>query len=154
MVQVLDIEDLSSSRWSQIEAIEARERGEMTKGREVVRIAEEDGTSISSSDTATGGASAGGMHKLLLCDAAGTRVYGFELSSVPGIGLGMGIGAKILLKDVGVARGVVLLEGRTVEVLGGKVEALQRIWSVGRKERLRAAVQGPGAGEEYIMDVG
>src|SRR5690242_16965668 len=35
--QVLDIEDIGQSRWSQVEAIEARERGEMTKGREIVR---------------------------------------------------------------------------------------------------------------------
>lgn len=160
LVQVLDIEDLTASRWSQIELIEARERGEMTKGREVVRIVEEEGGSSTTSTTSgmtTAGAGAGGMHKLLLVDAAGTRVYGFELSPVPGIGLGMGIGAKVLLKDVAVARGVLLLEGRTVEVLGGKVEALQKVWGEGRKERLRGAVQAPtaaGSGGEDVMDVG
>jgi RecQ-mediated genome instability protein 1 len=33
--QVLDIEDIGHSRWSQVEAIEAQERGETTKGREI-----------------------------------------------------------------------------------------------------------------------
>lgn len=155
-MQVLDIEDLSSSRWSSIEDIEARERGEMTKGREVIRIVDDDAgdtsTASTSANTGSAGGGSGGMHKLLLCDAAGTRVYAFELSSVTGVGLGMGIGAKLLLKDVGVARGVVMIEGDKVEVLGGKVESLQRVWNEGRKERLRGAIQAPGAGEGE-MDV-
>ena len=37
-LQVLGVEDLSRSRWSQLEDIEAAERGETTKGREIVRV--------------------------------------------------------------------------------------------------------------------
>jgi hypothetical protein len=36
-VQVLDIEDIGTSLWSQIEAIERVERGEAIHGREIVR---------------------------------------------------------------------------------------------------------------------
>jgi RecQ-mediated genome instability protein 1 len=43
-VQVLDIEDIGRSRWSQVEALEAQERGETTKGREVIRVLPEEGT--------------------------------------------------------------------------------------------------------------
>ncbi|KAK1038711.1 hypothetical protein LTR33_016063, partial [Friedmanniomyces endolithicus] len=41
-VQVLDIEDIGRSRWSQVEALEAVERGETTKGREVIRVVPEE----------------------------------------------------------------------------------------------------------------
>ena len=38
VVQVLDIEDMSRSRWEQVEELEAIERGEQTRGREIVRL--------------------------------------------------------------------------------------------------------------------
>ncbi|KAK4100364.1 hypothetical protein N658DRAFT_497361 [Parathielavia hyrcaniae] len=38
VVQVLDIEDLTRSRWEQVEELEAIARGEGTRGREVVRL--------------------------------------------------------------------------------------------------------------------
>ncbi|MCJ1399350.1 hypothetical protein MMC11_002552 [Xylographa trunciseda] len=137
VVQVLDIEDMSKSRWEQIEAIEALERGEGTKGREIVRVvAPEEG-----SEDAVAWAKAGGPHKLLLQDARGLRVYGVELREVEGVGLAMSIGSKLVLKDVSVARGVVLLEPRTVVTLGGKIEALHKGWKEGRKANLRAAIE-------------
>ncbi|KAI0475351.1 hypothetical protein GGR56DRAFT_675491 [Xylariaceae sp. FL0804] len=37
-VQVLDVEDLSRSRWEQVEELEAVARGERTRGREMVRL--------------------------------------------------------------------------------------------------------------------
>src|ERR1700761_1294513 len=37
-VQVLDIEDIGQSRWSQVESIEAFQRGEKTKGKEIIRV--------------------------------------------------------------------------------------------------------------------
>ena len=52
--QVLDIEDIGQSRWSQVEAIEARERGEMTKGREIVRVIEPEDDDSSENDTESG----------------------------------------------------------------------------------------------------
>ncbi|MCJ1388974.1 hypothetical protein MMC18_001826 [Xylographa bjoerkii] len=137
VVQVLDIEDMSKSRWEQIEAIEALERGEGTKGREIVRVvAPEEG----SGDVVVGGMT-GGPHKLLLQDARGVRVYGVELKEVEGVGLAMSIGSKMLLRDVSVARGVVLLEPRAVTLLGGKIEALHKGWREGRKASLRAAIE-------------
>jgi len=137
-VQVLAVEDMSKSRWEQIEAIEALERGEGTKGREIIRVAPaEDGD-----DSAGGGMQrGGGPHKLLLQDASGSRVYGIELKALEGVGLGMGMGCKLVLKNAVVARGVVLLEPRTAKVLGGKIEGLHKAWKEDRKAELRRAIE-------------
>ena len=136
-VQVLGIEDMSKSRWEQIEAIEALERGEGTKGREIIRVVPpEDGDG--SNDRATKG---GGPHKLLLQDAKGTRVYGMELKAVEGVGLGMNIGCKIVLKNVVVARGIILLSPPNTTILGGKIETLHKAWKENRKAELKAAIE-------------
>jgi RecQ-mediated genome instability protein 1 len=134
-VQVLDVEDIGRSRWSQVEAIESEERGETTRGREIIRVVpgdenEAEGTQVSHSV---------GPHKLLLQDAKGTQIYGLEVASVEGIGLSMNIGAKLILKDITVARGVVLLEPNTVSVLGGRIEDLHKRWKTDRKATLIAA---------------
>lgn len=137
-VQVLDVEDIGRSRWSQVEALEAQERGETTKGREVVRVLPEEGNAGADSAQAAGAESkSSGPHKVLLQDAKGTKVYGLELRSVPGVDVGMAIGAKLVLRDVTVARGVVLLEPRCVEVLGGKVDVWDRKWREERKKVLK-----------------
>jgi RecQ-mediated genome instability protein 1 len=137
---VLDVEDIGRSRWSQVEALEAQERGETTKGREVVRVlpAEEgpDGAAATAAGGGGGHASAG-PHKLLLQDAKGTKVYGLEVRGIQGVSVGMAIGAKLVLRDFEVARGVVLLEPRCVEVLGGKVDASDRKWRDERKKVLK-----------------
>ena len=139
-VQVLDVEDIGRSRWSQVEAIEAAECGETTKGRKVIRVVQgEEGLSDPS-------AGSNGPHKLLLQDANDTRAYGFELSAVEGLGLSMNIGAKLLLKDVVVARGVMLLEPGCVTILGGKVESLHKAWKEGRKAALKATVEAGRSG--------
>lgn len=137
MVQVLQVEDMSKSRWEQIEAIEALERGEGTKGREIIRVApteenEENDDNINRS---------GGPHKLLLQDAKGERIFGIELRIVEGVGLGMSIGAKLVLRNASVARGVVLLEPTTTTMLGGKIEELHKAWKENRKNDLRAAIE-------------
>ena len=138
-VQVLSVEDMSKSRWEQIEAIEAIERGEGTKGREIIRVAaaaEEGGE-----DNENVKRDGGGTHKLALQDAKGTRVYGIELKGVEGVGLGMSMGCKMVLRNVVVARGVVLLEPGTTTVLGGKIEGLHKAWKEGRKAELKAAIE-------------
>lgn len=143
-MQVLDIEDIGSSRWSQVEAMEAEERGETTKGREIIRVVADDpgqgptGTQAPQQAPQPGRTSSG-PHKLLLQDAQGTKVYGIELTSVPKVDLSMPIGAKLVLTDVLVARGVIMMEPRSADVLGGKIEELYKIWKDGRKERLKAA---------------
>ena len=144
--QVLAVEDMSKSRWEQVEAIEALERGEGTKGREIIRVvATEDG------DDATVGVpkGGGGPHKLLLQDAGGRRVHGIELRALEGVGLGMNIGCKIVLRDAVVARGVVLMEPRSTTVLGGKIEEMHKAWKEGRKAELKAAI---GASERGARD--
>ena len=137
VLQVMSIEDMSKSRWQQIEAIEALERGEGTKGREIIRVVTtEDG------DGSTQPAEkSSGPHKLLLQDTRGAKVFGVELKDVQGVGLGMDIGAKMVLKNVLVARGVVLLDPASTTLLGGKIEALHKAWKDGRKADLKAAIE-------------
>lgn len=136
-VQVLAVEDMSKSRWEQIEAIEALERGEGTRGREIIRVAAAEEDDSAGANVQKGG----GPHKLLLQDAAGRRVYGIELKGLEGVGVGMSIGCKVVLKNALVARGVVLLEPATTVLLGGKMEELHKAWKEGRKAELKAAIE-------------
>ncbi|KAF2500660.1 hypothetical protein BU16DRAFT_452717 [Lophium mytilinum] len=139
-VQVLDVEDIGRSCWSQVEAIEAAERGETTKGREIIRSVP------SEQEAAEGVQTAGaGPHKLLLQDAQGVCVYGFETHAIEGVGMAMSIGSKLVLRDVVVARGVLLLNPGCVTVLGGKIEGVHKAWKEGLKERLIAKA-GMGEG--------
>jgi len=145
-VQVIAVEDMSKSRWEQIEAIEALERGEGTKGREIIRVAAPEDRDDAGGNVQKGG----GPHKLLLQDATGRRVYGIELKALEGVGLGMSIGCKMVLRNAVVARGVVLLEPRTTTLLGGKIEGLHKAWKEGRKAELKKAIEeserGPRSG--------
>ena len=147
---MLAVEDMSKSRWEQVEAIEALERGEGTKGREIIRVSAATTTATGGDFGDDDGAAAatvggipevqrgGGPHKLLLQDASGRKVWGIELRGVEGVGVGMCIGCKILLKGALVARGTVLLEPETASVVGGKVENMQVKWREGRKAELKA----------------
>lgn len=146
-VQILDIHDIGHSTWSQISLLEAAARGEMTKGREIIRLAPEavDGANadVEAGDNgAVGDGRARGPLKVLMQDINGMQIYGFELQRVEALGP-LGIGAKVLLKDVVVNRGVVMLEARTVEVLGGKVEAWDKAWRKERIKELRRRVGAP-----------
>ncbi len=142
---------MSKSRWEQIEAIEALERGEGTRGREIIRVApavvEGDNdpsittTTTATTQPATGAVRGGGPHQVLLQDAAGRKCRAMELKTVDGIGTGMNIGCKVLLQGAAVSRGYVLMEPETTVVLGGKVEELQRVWREGRKASLRAELK-------------
>jgi RecQ-mediated genome instability protein 1 len=155
-VQVLDIENLSLSRWEQVEELEAIERGERTRGRQVIRVvAPEDGdneadlsagqTQVSRTAAAAATASSGGanaVHRLVLQDRQGKRVFAVELKRINGIGIGKThIGEKILLKTGAVvARGTVLLTPETCTLLGGKIDAWHETWIGGRLARLKESV--------------
>ncbi|KAL6877348.1 hypothetical protein HDV57DRAFT_144505 [Trichoderma longibrachiatum] len=166
-VQVLDVENLSASRWEQVEELEAIERGERTRGREVIRVtAEEDDDGADSSTTqgsssstragvgagvgagagaGAGGTSSGGanaVHRLVLQDRQGKRVYAVELKRIQGIAVGKTlIGEKMMLRaGAVVARGTVLLAPETCVLLGGKVDAWHEAWAEGRLARLRESV--------------
>lgn len=138
-VQVLDIEDIGRSRWSQVELLEQQERGEMTKGREIIRLAP-DAEAEQDLQQTPQVLKSSGPHKLLIQDASGSKIYGFELLSIKDIGVQMSIGTKLLLKNAVIARGVVLLDPQTVEVLGGKIEAWDKAWRTGRKETLKQRI--------------
>jgi RecQ-mediated genome instability protein 1 len=149
-VQVLDIDDLGRSRWSQVEAIESEERGETTKGREIIRVVqgeEDDENQVSQGGNMTPKDGRFGPYKLLLQDAQGQKVYGLELAAVKGLNLNMSIGTKLVLKDVSVARGVLLLDAKCVTILGGKIDDLNSKWRATRKDQLKGAAitapQGP-----------
>ncbi|KAL2865840.1 OB fold domain-containing protein [Aspergillus lucknowensis] len=161
-VQVLDIEDIGTSAWSQIEAIERVERGETVRGREIVRTVniggdEDQGGATGSGNRATAACTnagmdadaneSGGPHRLVLQDAKGTRVMGIEMKKITGFAIGrLSIGAKLLLRDSTVARGMVLLTPENVTLLGGKIEAMDQAWKTGRKERLLEKINGTGGG--------
>lgn len=118
IVQVLDVIDVGSSKWSQVEAIERVERGEEVRGREVIRtvdsMEEEDGSGADPAaeagrapsarpNNAAAGASdqfatrklSMGPHKLLLQDAKGTKVLAFELVKIPGVALSIAASAAL-----------------------------------------------------------
>lgn len=152
-VQVLDIEDIGTSLWSQIEAIERVERGEAIRGREVVRTIAVDGDQETAESNANNGTATGvgntytnnghGPHRLVLQDAAGTVAVGVEIQNTEGISLDkLAIGAKLLIRNPTVARGMVLLSPGCVTVLGGKIEAMDTPWRQGRKSRLLQSTAG------------
>ncbi|KAK3305776.1 uncharacterized protein B0T15DRAFT_434947 [Chaetomium strumarium] len=163
VVQVLDIEDVSRSRWEEVERLEAVARGEGTRGREVIRVmnssssAGGDGNGGGEDGDETGPGDGGGgqqqqqreagpprnvTHKLVVQDCKGQKVHAIELKRVDKLGVGTTlIGEKVLLRaGTVVARGVVLLDPAQCVVLGGKVEAWHRAWVDGRLARLREAV--------------
>ncbi|KFA66860.1 hypothetical protein S40285_02297 [Stachybotrys chlorohalonatus IBT 40285] len=150
-VQVLDVENLGVSRWDQIEEIEAIERGERTRGREIVRIIDDDNGQEGVSQTqqqrapaADAARSAGkaATHRLVLQDCRGQKVFALELHRIDKIGVGRTmIGEKILVKaGAVVARGTVLLTPDNCVLLGGKIDAWQKSWVDGRLTRLKEAL--------------
>lgn len=167
-LQVVDVEDLSRSRWEQIEELERVERGEGRRGRAIVRVEDEEADDEAQRATqaprmqpqpnlngAGGWAGPGGpkakgntTHKLTLQDRAGTVIPALELVRNPRVGLGVTrIGEKIILKrGAAVARGTVLLEPSTCIFLGGYVEVDEGDWVRERLGRLRGAVGAAGPG--------
>jgi RecQ-mediated genome instability protein 1 len=139
--QILDVEDIGNSRWSQVEAIESKERGETTKGREVVRVVEQENDDPSA---AVAPIHSKGPFKLLLQDAKGLKIYAFDIRGIDGLNTNTPMGTKLVLRNVDVRRGVVMLEPGNVQILGGKLEALDKAWKEVRKERLMKAAKAEG----------
>ncbi|KAG0639284.1 hypothetical protein HOY80DRAFT_1009646 [Tuber brumale] len=122
------------------------ERGEFMKGKEVIRLAPEEegdegGEGVPVSGRPKVVTAKTGPHKLLLEDAGGRGVYAIELHDVQGIQVDMPMGAKMVLKNVIVARGILLLAPANTLVLGGKVEALNHQYLASRKQVLNAALE-------------
>ncbi|KAL2873704.1 hypothetical protein SGCOL_011105 [Colletotrichum sp. CLE4] len=157
--QVLDVENLSLSRWEQVEELEAVARGEQTTGRRVVRLAAAEEPEYDNIDDGGSGSAVGAgrapqqqqqqqrrnaTHRLVLQDFKGNKIYALELRRIDKIGIGsMNIGEKVMLKKgTVVARGTVLLEPEKCVMLGGKVDAWQKAWVEGRMARLKEAVEG------------
>lgn len=141
LCQVLDVEDIGRSRWSQVESIEAKERGETTKGREIVRVVEQENEGTPEAATPT---HSNGPFKLLLQDAKGLKIYALDLRGIEGLNTSMSMGVKLILRNVDVRRAVVMLEPGNVQIMGGRLEALDKAWKEGRKERLMNAARTDG----------
>ncbi|KAM7187430.1 putative mediated genome instability protein rmi1 protein [Rhypophila sp. PSN 637] len=118
VVQILDIENLSRSRWDQVEELESIERGEQTRGRQVIRLPttnndeDDDNEAPDLGDTSdtqqlntqrTAGGTEGAIqavarererqaknatHKLVLQDAKGKKMFGLELKRIDRIMVG------------------------------------------------------------------
>ncbi|PFH61977.1 hypothetical protein XA68_15639 [Ophiocordyceps unilateralis] len=146
-VQVLDVEDLSLSRWDQVEVLREVTRGERTMGRRIVRVQDDDdgggGGEVDASVEAPARPAA--THRLVLQDCRGTRVYAVELRRIPRLGVGStAMGEKMLLRaGTVVARGIVLLTPETCLLLGGRVDAWHDAWANSRLRRLEEAAAGP-----------
>ncbi|KAH8693969.1 hypothetical protein BGW36DRAFT_429992 [Talaromyces proteolyticus] len=158
-VQVLDIEDIGTSLWSQVEKIEQVERGETVRGREIVRNVNVDGgdgdNNADASIRAPGNTGGHGPHRLVLQDAFGTKAIAIELKDVKGIAVDkLAIGAKLVLKNTVVGRGMILLTPDTVTVLGGKIEIMDTAWRRTRKERLLARIEALEGGQRQGGDNG
>lgn len=135
------------------------ERGEQQRGREIIRTVTRDpgggdlgegtanpaasGTNTTPTARNTSfGASNYGPHRLVLEDAKGTKVVGMELKRIEGIGIEkLSIGAKLVLKNATVARGMVLLDPSNAAILGGKIDAMDKEWREKRKARLLAKLE-------------
>ena len=156
-VQVVDVENLSLSRWEQVEELEAVARGERTRGREVVRVTADDddgenairaagtqsrGGGATQQPAVAAAAAKNAVHRLVQQDSKGRTVYAVEMKRMDRIGVGKtNIGEKMLLRaGTVVARGSVLLTPDKTVFLGGKVEAWHEAWMNGRLARLKAAV--------------
>lgn len=155
-LQVVDVENLSLSRWEQVEELEAIERGERTRGREVIRVtADEDaatqgpgaGATTQNTNGAAPTAGKNAVHRLTLQDHKRSRVYAVELKRIDAVGVAKtSIGCKILLRAGSVvARGTVLLTPENCVVLGGKIDVWHEDWTKGRLARLKEAAGGDAA---------
>lgn len=155
-LQVLDIEDIGTSLWSQVEAIERVERGEAVRGREIVRTVTvgDDSEARENNNGANGpntgvGENSNGPHRVILQDAAGTRAVAIELRRIHGLAIGkLQIGTKLILRDATVARGMALLTPECVTLLGGKIESLDQEWKRSRKARLLAQIAEAEGGQQ------
>ncbi|KAK0725375.1 hypothetical protein B0H67DRAFT_570374 [Lasiosphaeris hirsuta] len=160
VVQVADIENLSRSRWEQVEELETIERKEQRRGREIIRLppagaegGDGDGVdagsvaitqNLSSAPGSGGGGGSGGVkatHKLILQDCKGQNVFAVELKRVEGIAAGKtSMGEKILLREgTVIARGAVLLDPENCHLMGGKIDAWHNEWDDTRLARLKEA---------------
>lgn len=143
----MDVIDITQSNVEALDALDMAGRGERASGRrgEVIRVvADDDGTGVGDA-AAERERRKNAMHKLLLEDAAGRRVWAVEMERVEGVMVGMGIGGKVWIGWGEIARGVLLLKRDAVKVLGGKVEALDTKWREGRREALVRRIQESAA---------
>ncbi|KAK3347366.1 hypothetical protein B0H65DRAFT_521326 [Neurospora tetraspora] len=126
VVQVLDVENLNRSKWEVVEELEAIERGEQTRGREVIRLptsnntdgdGEGEGEGIDMGDGGTQTQTAAfaqnstaqqqaaqqaarerknATHKLTLQDSSGQRLYALELKRVEEISVPQSVNGKMI----------------------------------------------------------
>ncbi|CCC14167.1 unnamed protein product [Sordaria macrospora k-hell] len=121
VVQVLDVENLNRSKWEIVEDLESIERGEQTRGREVIRLPtagsgnEDDQLDMGDGGTQTQTAALAqnntvsqqaaqarererknATHKLVIQDASGQRLFALELKRVDEIGVPLFVNGKMI----------------------------------------------------------
>ncbi|KAI1003547.1 hypothetical protein K3495_g4661 [Podosphaera aphanis] len=158
-VQLLEMEDLGRSKWDQVESLEAERKGETTKGREIIRVvpaADQDPSSAATQQTESSvpqNKRDHGPYKLILQDWKGTKAWAFELKKIDKLGYppSVNIGCKLWLrKGCKVARGTLLMEPATVEIVGGKIETMEKAWKEKREDRLREILKGSSVSSSSI----
>lgn len=141
ILQILEVYDIGKSKWEQIEAIEAMERGERTKGREIIRdIPNPDDDNSDAFASPVQNQKSSGPHKLLMQDWKGQLMFGLDVGSVPKMGITMAIGCKVVVRNLVVARGIAMLDGNNTTVLGGEIKELNEKWVKERKKMLQDAM--------------
>ncbi|CEJ91953.1 hypothetical protein VHEMI07634 [[Torrubiella] hemipterigena] len=87
-VQILDVENLAQSKWEQIEELEAIERGEMTRGRHVIRVTADEDDANNTSMQQQAPAAWNATHRLVVqdSDSSGQDVYWREVAVEGGYG--------------------------------------------------------------------
>ncbi|KAK9467842.1 hypothetical protein V1512DRAFT_260201 [Lipomyces arxii] len=78
-----------------------------------------------------------GMVKLLLQDALGRCFWSIEIKPIGSVEVGMQLGAKITMSNIGVTRGVLLLKPTSVVLHGGEIAE----WNVDYEKRLIARLR-------------
>ncbi|KAF1812492.1 hypothetical protein P152DRAFT_341288 [Eremomyces bilateralis CBS 781.70] len=152
VLQIAWVEDIGKSKWSQLTEWEQAKRDE---GREkVVGLADADSDDAAEATHPANAIGQGrsqalapkGPFKLHLHDAQNppAQVHGVTVGPIEGINVDVPMGGKILVKDVVVARGVMLLDSSNTTLLGGKVHALATKYKEGRIDYLRRHLEGDG----------
>lgn len=155
LVQVVDLEDVSLSRMARLDGMDTSDEANSDRvsasrrsggpaRRRVNYNVDDDEDGRSAPAGPAGGLTRKKLHKLVVEDTAGTRVFSIEYASVPGLG-DVQLGAKLLLTSVPARRGVLLLDATNTTVLGGGIPAWNEDREENTAEHLRQQLQELGS---------
>lgn len=114
LVQIIDIYDIGTSKYRQLQRIDQTQSSNTDKLRTRFPTAEDN------SDEPLNAS----LHKLVIQDSSGTLIYAIEYKKIPELSHETLLGCKLLLKNTKFQRGVALLEPASVQVLGGSIASM------------------------------